>query len=396
VSLGGNVSAEGYVVPLEEADVAFAVGGRVTELLVAEGEQVVAGQTLIRLDEADTVAAVSVAEVILAQAQANLAQVKAGATAEQIAAAEAAVTQAEANLAQVLAGATPEEIAVARAKVNTLQAQLAEVLAGTRLEALEAALVTVRQAENALKLAQTEYDKVAYAIDSDQAQPVALALEDATLSYEAALANYQALADGATPKEIAVVRARVAEGQATLDQLLAGASPEQIAVAQTGVLEAEAGLAQVSAGATAEQIAVAEVGVRRAEAELARTQLALDDLQISAPFAGTVANLEVNVGEMVEPGKPVVNVADLSTWQIETDDLTELEVVDVAPGQRVNIRFDAFPGEEFRGIVSLIKPRSELKAGDVTYTVVIDFTEGDTAQLRWGMTAVVEILVEAL
>jgi len=441
-----SASAEAFVVPIQEADIAFETGGRVVELMAEEGDQISAGQVLARLDDADAQAAISAAEAALAQAEANLAQVlvgptaeqiavakaavsrveanlaqvKAGATAEQIAAAEAAVSRAEANLAQVIAGPTPEDIAAAQARLDMLKAQLNQVLVGTRSETLEASMATVKQAGNALALAQTDYDKIAYAADSDLAQPIALALQDATLRYEAALANHQALLNGATAEEVAIVRAQVAEGQAALDKLLAGATteqiaiaqigvieaeaalaqvmagatPEQIEVAQTGVGEAEAALAQVKAGSTPEQIAAAEAGVRQAEAALAQARLALDHLQITAPFAGTITDLNVEVGETVSLGSPVINLANLSAWQIETDDLTEIDVVQVTEGQSAAITFDALPGETFSGTVSRIKPRSETKAGDVTYTVIIDLPDAGDTRLRWGMTAFVEIDTE--
>lgn len=391
---GNTVSAEAFLMPIREADIAFESGGRVVNIPVKEGDVVKSGQALAILNDADAKAAIASAQAALSQAEATLAQAKTGATPEQVAVAEAAVTQAEAALAQAMAGATPAEIAIAQARVNTLQAQLVQAKAGPRTEALEASEASVKQAQNAVALAQTEYDKVAYAADSDLAQPIAIALQNATLTYQAALANYQALAKGATTEEVAIVRAQVAEGEAALQQLLAGPTAEQIAVAQAGVLQAEAALAQTKAGATAEQIAVAEAGVEQAQAGLAQAQLALDRVQLSAPFDATVTKINIEQGEIVSAGSPVMNLADLSVWRVETDDLTEIDVVKVQPGQKVDVKFDALPGESFAGTVVEIKPRSETKAGDVTYTVVISLDNAADARLRWGMTAFVEITVE--
>ena len=440
------VSAEAFVVPIREVDMAFESSGRVVEILVQEGERVEAGQILARLNDADAAAAVAAAEAALAQAQANLksvvagptaeqiaiaqaavqraeanlANIKAGPTQEQLAIAEAALARAETNLAQVVNGPTPEEIAIAQARVDTLQAQLNNVLSGTRIERLKASAAQLRQAEADLSLAQAEYDKIAYAADSEFAQPIAIQLQKATLVYEAALANHEALLNGATPQEAAITRAQLAEGQAALKQVLAGATaeqialaqisvmeaeanltqvlagarPEQIAIAEAGVAEAQANLEQVLAGATPEQIAVAEANVRQAEAALEQARLAIDKTQLKAPFAGIVTSLDLEVGQLVAAGVPAVNVADLSRWQIETDDLTEIDVVKVAAGQPVTIRFDALSEESFSGVVRRIKPRSEIKAGDVTYTVLIDLDDGSDPRLRWGMTTFVEINAE--
>jgi multidrug resistance efflux pump len=100
---------------------------------------------------------------------------------------------------------------------------------------------------------------------------------------------------------------------------------------------------------------------------------------------------DINEGEIVEPGQAVVSLGNPNPWQIETDDLTEIDVVQVQLGAEVTISVDALPGEEFKGEVVRITPKAETKAGDQTYTVHIDITEGDTSRLRWGMTTFVDI-----
>lgn len=416
------VSAEGFLIPARYVDLSFEVGGRLVELNAVEGETVDAGQVIARLNDEDqqialasaeanrssTEVGLNIAAAGLLQAEASFDQTLAGATEEQIAQAEAGVLRAQANLAQVATGPRDEDIAVAEARVDTLQAQLNQVLAGTRDEQLTASLATVRRAEAALRLAQAEYDRIAYAADGERAEPVALALEQATLDYEAALANYQALLNGATSQEVAIAQASLAEGEAALAQVKVGASAENIAVAQAGVIEAEAGLDAVAAGPTDEQIAVAEAAVAQAEANIeqaeaaieqadvgvSQAELALNKVEMQAPFAGTIANLEPEVGELVSAGQPFATLADFSTWYIETDDLTEIDVVKVREGQTVNVTFDSLPNQSFSGVVERIKDRSEVKAGDVTYTVIIRLDDLGDAPLRWGMTAFVEIDTE--
>ena len=388
------VSAEAFVVPVREVDLAFETGGRVIDMAVKEGEVVEAGQVLAQVNDADARAAVAIAEAALKQAQANLAQAKAGPTAEQIAVAQATIARAEANYKQVVAGPTEEEIATARSRVNTLWAQLNQVSADPQIESVRASMANVRLSEIDVAEAQREYDKIAYAADSDVAQPIARSLQRATLGFEASKANHDLLLVGATDQTIAVARAQLAEGQAALEQVLAGATPEQIEAAEIAIMEAEANLAQVLAGSTPEQIAVAEAGVAQAESSLVQAQLALEKLALIAPFNGIVADLNLEMGEIVAAGTPVVNLADFSVWRIETDDLTEIDIVRVSEGQSVDVRFDAIDEETFLGVVTRIKPRSETKAGDVTYTVIIDLDDNTDPRLRWGMTTFVEISVE--
>jgi HlyD family secretion protein len=86
----------------------------------------------------------------------------------------------------------------------------------------------------------------------------------------------------------------------------------------------------------------------------------------------------------------VVQLADLSGWQIETTDLTELSIVHVTEGSPATITFDAVPGLELSGKVTRIKAIGESKRGDVNYTVTITPDRPD-ARLRWNMTASVTI-----
>jgi HlyD family secretion protein len=406
-ALSAVVSAEGFVVPAQTAELSFQVNGRVAEILVQEGDVVQAGQALIRLDSTDqqqavvqAQAGVTQAEAALASAQAGLAQAQAGPTAEAIAQAEAAVRTAEARLAQVKAGPTAEAIAQAEAAVQTAQARLNQLLAGARPEDVEAAAADVLTAQAAQRQAQAEYDKIAWAGEVGETAQ-AVALEQATLAYQAAQARYNRLVNGATAEEIAVARAGVAEAEAALAAVKVGPSQETIAVAEAGVAEAQAALATVQAGATDEEIAIAQAGVSEAQAGLASAEAALaiaqqnlGDYELAAPFAGEVGRVDVEVGELVAPGTPVASLGDTSTWYVETDDLTEIDVVQVAAGQPATVTVDAIPGREFDGVVTEIAPRSEIKRGDVTYTVTIELTGAADAPLRWGLTAFVDINVE--
>ena len=81
-------------------------------------------------------------------------------------------------------------------------------------------------------------------------------------------------------------------------------------------------------------------------------------------------------------------LADLSGWQIETDDVTEIKVPDIKVGQTVTIKFDALPDAELKGEVESISDVSQVKSGDVVYPVKIRVLDNDP-RLRWGMTAAV-------
>lgn len=167
-----------------------------------------------------------------------------------------------------------------------------------------------------------------------------------------------------------------------------------VARAQASLSVLEADLALVNAGTRAEAIAVAQAGVAAARAAVAQVEAALTMMELRAPFDGTVAFVDLRPGEFVPPGAPVVRLADTAAWVVKTEDLTELAVVRVRPGQNVTLSFDALPGLSIPGRVIAIRAFGERKKGDMTYTVTVE-PERQDPQLRWNMTASVRIGVAA-
>jgi HlyD family secretion protein len=384
-----QVVAEARVVPVQYAALSLPAGGLVAETLVAEGEAVIASQVLLRVESAQQAAAVAQAEAGLRGAQARLDELKAGSRPQEIAVAQAAVKVAQAGLEKIIEDAQPEEVAAAEAALASAQASLQKVLEGPDEEEIIIAAADLRRAEVTLQRAQWAYDQVAYGADVG-ATPQAAELEQATLEYEAALANYQLAVRGPTQADIEAVRAQLAQATADLAILQRGASDADVAAAEAEIHRAQAQLDLVKAGARPQTIAAAEADVAAAEAALAQAQAALSDTELHAPFAGTIAALDAKVGEQITPGTPVVHLADFSAWHIETDDLTELGVVGIRAGDSVSFTVDAIPDLELAGHVTRIKPLGEDKRGDITYTVIIQPDKADE-RLRWNMTTAIFI-----
>ncbi len=363
------VSAEGKVVPVKQATLSFEVTGRLAELLVAEGDTVEVGQIVARLAQADWQQRVDEAQAALELAQAQLAQVKAGARPEEIAAAREALAAAQAG------------VMAARAHLASAQAELARLEAGARPEELVAAKAAMDKAAVAVELAQSEYDKIAWQ-SGIGATPQAVALRQASSDYEMARAHYEALVRGATAEELDIARAAVETARAQLE------------VSQAQARQFQAQLDLLLAGPPAEAVAVAEAQVKQAQTALQGAQIALEKTVLVAPLAGTVGKVMVEEGETVMAGAPVLTIGDLTALQIETDDLSEMDIVEIAVGQTAKVSVDALPGTELHARVSRITPMAEERHGDIVYTVTLDLEEGLEAGLHWGMTAYVSIIVK--
>ena len=351
---GGTVAASGEVVPAQEAQLSFAVSGRVQSVAVAEGDEVQPGDTLVALETGILEAGVAQAQAALDAAQAQRALIVAGPRPGDVAAAQAQVQAAEARVAQ------------ATAQRNQLTARATEA----ENAAARAQLAAARAEEKSARIA---YDQVHDRKAADWEEEVALlrlrAAEQGRVAAEAQLALTEKGAKTQVRAAQAAVQAAAAQrdlAQAQLDLLRAGASPEEIAAAQAQVAQTEAALAA------------------------ART--ALDQAILRAPFAGTVAALDVAPGETVLPGQVVLELADLDRLQVETTDLSEQDVDQVQVGQQATVYVEPL-GVEIAGRVAEIASQSTTVGGDVVYRVVVDLDEQPSG-LRWGMSVEVEIATE--
>ncbi|MEA2677308.1 MAG: HlyD family secretion protein [Chloroflexota bacterium] len=165
--------------------------------------------------------------------------------------------------------------------------------------------------------------------------------------------------------------AALASAQVEVDQLAPDATPAQIARAQAALR-----LAQTDRDVAASTVTEAQVALRQTE--------------LRAPFGGTVAEINIERGEQADAGQAVVEIGDLSGWLIETTDLSELEVVQVAVGDAATVTFEALPDLVLAGHVDRIQVRGTGAAGNVVFAVAIR-PDTHNVQLRWNMTATVRI-----
>lgn len=192
--------------------------------------------------------------------------------------------------------------------------------------------------------------------------------------------------------EAAVRQAEVAVLQAEreLARMVAAPAEEAVAVATAQIQAARAALTQTIAQREALQTGQLDAQLAQAEAALEAAQLQLEHTVVRAPFGGTVGALRVRRGELAAPGMPLLTLGDLATLRVEITDLDEIDVSRVAVGQTAVVTFDALPDRTFSGEVVRIAPMAATTGGGVTYTTILALDELD-AQLRWGMTAFVDI-----
>ncbi|QDV39351.1 efflux RND transporter periplasmic adaptor subunit [Tautonia plasticadhaerens] len=121
-----------------------------------------------------------------------------------------------------------------------------------------------------------------------------------------------------------------------------------------------------------------EAGIGVLEAEAAEVEESVRNMQIIAPFDGTVVSLDAQLGETVNTmslgtsggRSAIVTIADLAHLEVETD-VAESLLSRIAPGQPAEIAVGAVPGRTYRGRLSKIIPQGDRSRGTVKVEVEI-------------------------
>ena len=326
-------------------------GGRVQEVLVAEGERVQPAQVLVVLEPGDWPA--------------------------QYAQAQAALVQASATRNKLRSGARPEEIAVAQARSDSAQAALAEAVAGPRREAIARAQAALASQEVAVAQAQRNVDRLH--------------------KLDAAGAAIPADVDNAESALKAAILGRDA-ARSQLTELQSGSRREQIAQARAGAEEQSASARLVSAGTRAEDLMVADAQVQAAEGRVQQIQTMLDELRITAPAPGRIEALDLRPGDILAPNATAVTLVEDDQLYVRIY-VPETVLGHIALGQKVALSVDSFPKETFPGVVQHINsvgeysPRNLQTAderADQVFATRIGLESG-IDRLRAGMAATIQV-----
>jgi multidrug efflux pump subunit AcrA (membrane-fusion protein) len=337
-----EIVAEGRIIPNEEVDLSFFTSGQVEEIYVEENDQV---------KKDDVVAILGNSEEL-----------------------EAAIANAEAELLSA----------------NQALDDLYENNEVAKTEALRA----VTEANRAVRDAQYQLDN--FTIPTNQTQYETF--EAVTVMKERldkARENFEPYKYRPSSNETRQDRKDdLEEAQSDYDSAIKRLEYEtDLNEAQNNWEEAHEDLEILQEGPDPKDVESAEARIKAAQAALKSAEAALDHLELVATIDGTIIEQDLLIGQDVTAGQPVMKVVDFSKMYAETDDLTELEVVDVSVSQEVTIEPDAIPGLVLGGTVEKISDEFEEKRGDITYTAKILIDEMDP-RLRWGMTVLITFLEE--
>lgn len=128
-------------------------------------------------------------------------------------------------------------------------------------------------------------------------------------------------------------------------------------------------------------LAAAEQRLRLAEARLRKIEALLKDTRLNAPFAGVITMRSAEVGQLTQPGEPLLRLEDHSALELHTR-VKEREVPRISPGDPVQVVVDALGDAELAGTVQRVIP-----SGDVDHTFLVEIELPTRQGLYPGMFA---------
>ncbi|WP_375514460.1 HlyD family secretion protein [uncultured Nostoc sp.] len=328
------------------------IPGTVSQVLVNDNQLVQPGQLLVKLDPRDYESKVQQAAAALenARGQAQAAQANIALTSQTT---TGKTSQAQGDVSGAVAAISTAQAAVQEAQAGIPAAQAEVRLAQAGIPAAQA---QVAQTNANLENAQADYNRYnqLYKTGAIARQQ----LDTAKAAYDVATAQKNAAIQGVEQAQAKLASARV--GVAKAQSQLAQAQ-ENVTNAQAKLAASKGGLQQATAGGQdttvkRSQYEAAKAAIAQSEASLKDAQLQLSYANVTAPSAGRVGRKNVEIGNRVQSGTPLMAIVDNEYWVVANFKETQLEKM--RPGEPVEIKLDTFPHHTFTGRVDSVSPAS--------------------------------------
>jgi len=322
------------VAPVEQEELFFRTNGRVRNIYVEEGDEVVAGQVIADLEFLDDL------ERQLASDQLRLRR------------AEINVDNAELALELFLLNKPSPEMVRAQAEKNLADAEQAAEKAARALGLtqstanqadIDAAYAQVVLSEEALERARERFEPYANKPDNNLTRAYLQAsLSAAEQNYERAVRQYNAMTGTAGETEQSVAAADVTIAQAQL----ADAQVEWERVQENPVPKGH----DEELVLKENELELAEIAYQETQVSVADVESAIADSQITAPYDGVVTTLRLTDGRSVEAFNVYSVVSDMSALELSAS-LTSEDMQHLEEGMEVTAQLSSRPGEIYYGTI---------------------------------------------
>jgi HlyD family secretion protein len=349
-TLTASIGATGSVEARQQASLAFSISGRAGQVRVKMGDRVSAGQVLIEMDPAYYPQQVIAAKIDLVSAQKAL---------DTLTTSRTSLAKAELDLANAKKALDDAQTVYDEAVKNHSQGW-------------------VEQAQDQVN--KTYMDWMVFRFHNDGSRNAMIELQKRYQAYIAALQELE------KAKQYSAQGIGVSGGDKA-SELALGIATAKRNLAQAQYDDALAEYNRVRNGVPAEDL-------RSAQARLDAAQATLNQVNITAPFAGTILSIDLLPGDIVTPGAAVLVIADLSELHVDVP-IAEVDYNRLAVGQTAELVLDAIPDTVYHGQVEEINLNATSLAGSIAYPVKVIISDADRMVLP-GMTVAVQIEVSHL
>ncbi|MCH7765590.1 MAG: HlyD family efflux transporter periplasmic adaptor subunit [Acidobacteria bacterium] len=320
--------------------------------------------------------------------------------------ARANLNKARDDLARLEPGADSRKLQQLESAVEAAKAKLDGALQDLRVleEGHEAA--ARQQLEAAMELAQINLTKAQDDLADLGNEPARLELHDLEADVEQSLASLAKaqddlaeLAEGPDPLERLKLQATAQMAMATLAQaeddlkeLLDGPDLQELALREKRVAKQRERLVELTDGPEVLEVALREAQVATAQAVL---KDALEDLQgasITAPFAGVISLVNVEVDDEVDDESRVIEIVDPTAIQVNGF-VDAADIQFVRKGSMAKVTIDALPGQVLEVTVSSVAAEPRTERGVVRYPVTISFELPEGVEVPVGLSGVSSVVL---
>lgn len=391
-----RVAVSGFIEATDIAELSFPTSGSVTDVFVRKGDRVEAGQLLATLGAAQLIAERASAVAALSEALASRQALEAGPTSEARAVTSSTVASAADALAETIA---TEEKRVATARASLLSNGLAAVsidgdeeaapptVSGTYTCTEEGTYVIEPYRSNTLSGYSFRFTGLEEGVTSASTeQPSALGDCGLFVQFDTN-SNYS---DSVWRIDVPNVRSATYLTFQNAYELALRQQTQNVAAARNALALSQNQATAENAGPRVESLLQANASVQAAQARIAAVDARIADTSIAAPFAGTITEVGVVVGET--PGtQPVITLVGENAYTI-TARIPEIDITKIATGQAAEVRFDARSEESYRGSVSFISPLPSL-INNVAYFDTLVAIDILPEWIRSGLNADIDIIL---
>ncbi len=193
--------------------------------------------------------------------------------------------------------------------------------------------------------------------------------------------------------ELDRVRVQLTDAQQKFSRAQELSSKKLLAASELDAAKVAVDSAMAAVGSQQASVTQSQAAVTQSEASVNQSQVNHDHTVIIAPIDGIVTQRNVDVGQTVAASMQAptlfIIAADLAEMQVNAN-IDEADVGRIRPGQQVSFRVDAYPTDNFIGIVTQIRLQPVVVSNVTTYGAVITVPNREL-KLKPGMTANVKI-----